>query len=233
MTENARRHGDMLFSLPGVYSLNLWSGLPTPNLANATHWFSLLSASQQMSIIARLQADPRAVLIVQRDTLYYLARYGFRASGRLVEYLGRGFEPAFEVDDYAFWVRRGRTIAPLSTGRIVSDPANLGEHRLELVLAAPSAAVGSLELWTLGSPVRVHRLTLTAATARLEFTPLQDTGKPIGVPRPAGWNSPLPSSGIVKLTAFFHGEVGPPDKLLAFVLDAHGDRLAAARVLPR
>jgi hypothetical protein len=35
----------------------------------------------------------------------------------------------------------------------------------------------------------------------------------------------------VKLTAFFNGEVGPPDKLLAFVLDAQGQRLAAARAL--
>jgi riboflavin transporter FmnP len=231
ITENARQHGDMLFSLPGVYSLNLWSGLPTPTLANATHWFSLLSSGQQLSIIARLQADPRPVLIVQRDTLYYLARYGFRASGPLVEFLGRDFERAFEVDDYAFWVRRGRTIAPLSTGRIASDPAHPGEHRLELVLAVPRAAVVSLELWTVGTPVRVHRLTLTAANARLEFTPLQDTGTPIGVPQLAAWGSPLPPSGIVKLTAFFNGEVGPPDKLLAFVLDAEGHRLAAARAL--
>ena len=231
MTENARRYGDMLFSLPGVYSLNLWSGLPTPTLANVTHWFSLLSPSQQMAIIARLQADPRAVLIVQRDTLYYLAQYGFRASGQLVEYLSHEFEAAFEVDDYAFWVRRGRTIAPLSTGRLVSEPANPKAHRLELVLASPGTAVVSLELWALGSPARVHRLTLTAANARLEFTPLQDTGRPIGDPRPVAWASPLPFSGIVKLTALFAGDVGPPDKLLVLAYDAQGRRVAAARVL--
>lgn len=231
MTENARRHGDMLFSLPGVYSLNLWSGLPTPTLANATHWFSLLSTSQQMSIIARLQADPRAVLIVQRDTLYYLARSGFRASGRLVEYLGRDFEPAFEVDDYAFWVRRGREVAPLSTGALLRRDGTPDARRLELVLTAPDNAVAAIELWEITSPGRIHRLTLSAANATLDVTPLDEAGRATGANQRLAWSAAVPG-GIIRLGADFSGELPDPKKLLAFVLDAHGHRLAAARVLP-
>jgi hypothetical protein len=30
LTANASLHGDMLFSIPGMFSLNLWSGLPAP-----------------------------------------------------------------------------------------------------------------------------------------------------------------------------------------------------------
>ena len=136
MAENARAHADMLFSLSGLYSFNLWTGLPTPTLANATQWFESLSPGQQQAIIGRLQADPRAALIVQLDTLGYLVQNGFRVRGALANYLAHEFRPAFKVDGYAFWVHRGRRVAALSTGRITaaagclrSQPAGAGPGR--------------------------------------------------------------------------------------------------------
>lgn len=57
MAENAQAHADMLYSLSGLYSFNLWTDLPTPTLANATQWFESLSPGQQQAIIDRLQAD--------------------------------------------------------------------------------------------------------------------------------------------------------------------------------
>lgn len=230
ITENARAHGDVLFSLPGLYSLNLWSGLPTPTLANATHWFSQLSPDQQTAIITRLNQSPRACFVVQMDTLEYLIAHGFHSHGELAEYLGRTFKQAFEVDHYAFWVRRGREVAPLSTGVLLPRAGTSDARRLELVLATTGGAVATIELWELVGAGRMHRLTLSAANAALDVTPLDEAGRVAGAPQPLVWSTVLPG-GIIRLGADFHGELPAPKKLLALVLDAHGHQLAAARVL--
>ncbi|MCC5021498.1 MAG: hypothetical protein J6386_01170 [Candidatus Synoicihabitans palmerolidicus] len=36
---HAGLHADVLFSRPGMFSMNLWTGVPTPSSRNATHWF--------------------------------------------------------------------------------------------------------------------------------------------------------------------------------------------------
>ncbi len=231
IAENASAHAMPLFSLPGVFSFNLWTGLPTPTLANTTHWFSLLSAAQQAAIIARLAESPRACLVIQRDTLQYIIAHGFHPRGPLAEYLGRNFQSAFIVDNYAFWVQRGREIAPLSTGRMRPAADSSGNQTLELTLQAPATGIASIELWTLEANSRIHRLSLTAANATLTATPLHDTGAPAGGPQPLAWSAPLPSKSVVRIEAAFHGDVGPPEKLAAFVFDGRGRRVAAARVL--
>jgi len=230
MTENACAHGDLLFSLPGVFSFNLWSGLPTPTLANATHWFSLLSPRQQDAILARLDQSPQACLIVQMDTLNYLVDHGFSPRGKLADYVFQTFQPAFEVDHYAFWVRRGRSVAPLSTGTLRPNAGAPVKQRLELVLATAGDRVAMIELWEMGRPARSHRLTLSAANATLDVTPVAPTGDPLGAPQALAWSTPLPSR-MIRLSATFHGEVGAAERLLAFVIDPQGRRIAAARVL--
>ena len=106
MDENARAHGGTVFTFPGMFSFNLWSGRPTPTPANVTHWFSLLSATQQQAIVAELQDDPRACVVVNRFHLDYVQQAGFKTEGPLVDFIGREFEK-FNVDDDEFWVRRG------------------------------------------------------------------------------------------------------------------------------
>ena len=56
LSVNAVAHCDLLFSLPGMFSFNLWTGLPSPTAANVTHWFNLLSPAQQAAVIAKLFA---------------------------------------------------------------------------------------------------------------------------------------------------------------------------------
>ena len=230
MAENARAHADMLFSLSGLYSFNLWTGLPTPTLANATQWFESLSVSQQQEIIDRLRDDPRAGLIVQLETLGYLVRNGFRVRGILGEYLAHEFQPAFKVDGYAFWVHRGRRIAALSTGRMIPR-APSGASRLELVLASPPRPIARVEAWQVGGPSRRLLLTLSAANARLDLTPLAPDGEAAGTPAPAGWNAP-PLRGFVRVGIEFPPAAPWPPETVAFVFDAAGIRMAAARVLP-
>jgi len=230
MAENARAHADMLFSLSGLYSFNLWTGLPTPTLANATQWFESLSTPQQQAIVDRLRADPRAALIVQLDTFGLLSRQGFHARGVLADYLWHDFQRAFTVDGYSFWVHRGRRIAELSTGRLLAG-ATSGAGRLELVLAAPPRPIGRVEVWQLGSGARRHVATLTAANARLDVTPLSPDGTANGPIATDAWMALLPA-GIIRAGIEFPVAASWPPELVAFVFDAAGNRMAAARVLP-
>ncbi len=115
---NANAHSDMVFSLPGMFSFNLWSGLPTPTLTNVTHWFSLLDDAQQQAIIRSLENHPRACVIVQKDHLEFLRQHQLTPGGPLYDYIMSRYETAFEIDGFQFRVRRGRHVAPLLTAEI-------------------------------------------------------------------------------------------------------------------
>jgi hypothetical protein len=230
MAENAQTHADMLYSLSGLYSFNLWTGLPTPTLANATQWFESLSPGQQQAIIDRLQTDSRAALIVQLDTLRYLVQNGFRVRGILANYLAHEFRPAFKVDGYAFWVHRGRRIAALSTGSFRLHGGESGAGRLELVLAAPPRPISHIEVWQVGGTTRHHLLTLSATNAALDVTPLDPSGEASGAPLLKAWSA-IPPAGIIRAGIDFHGAAAWPEEVVAFVFDSAGRRLAAARVL--
>lgn len=230
MAENAKAHGDLLYSLPGLYSFNLWTGLPTPTLDNATQWFLSLSEERQAAIRERLRNDPRPVLIVQLDTLAFLVERGFRVRGALGAYLGTEFQKVFEVDGYAFWVRKGRTVAPLSTGR-ASAGSSANRTRLELVLASPAQPIARIELAQLGTVPRTKLFDLTAANATLAATPLAADGNPAGAEMANAWSATLPSP-ITRLALDFAGKLEQPGQVLATAFAADGTRLAAIRILP-
>jgi hypothetical protein len=116
--QNLRREADTVFSLPGMFSFNIWSGRPTPTAANATHWFSLLNEAQQTTIQRRLEADPRAVVVLHRPHLHYLYETGFGPSGPLKDYLLTAFHPAIRLDGYDVWIKSGRTIPATGTFRM-------------------------------------------------------------------------------------------------------------------
>ena len=230
MAENAREHASMLFGLPGIYSFNLWTQLPTPTLANATHWFSLLSTGQQRAIIARLRAEPHAALIVQGDTLKYLVQHGFRVRGELADYLGTEFVRAFTVDNYEFWVHRDRLVAPLLTGRLVVEPGTPDAKRLDLTLPPLCRPVASFQIWELAQQTRRYRFTLDADNASLDATPLNEAGRPTAPACSLPWRA-QPPDGLVRLGVHFRGAADNADQWLVFLFDSEGRRLAALRVL--
>jgi hypothetical protein len=118
---NLQRDAGVVFSLPGMFSLNLWSGRPTPTAANTTHWFSLLNEPQQTEIVSVLAADPKAMLVVQRDLLRLLYQNGYGPSGLLADYLRTAFIPAIRLGGYDLCVKRGRRIAAYDTFRVEND----------------------------------------------------------------------------------------------------------------
>jgi hypothetical protein len=233
---NATTHGDMLFSEPGMFSLNLWSGLPTPTLANVTHWFSLLDVAKQEAIIRKLEGHPRACVIVQREHVNFLARGGFAPAGPLHDYIAKNFTPAFALDDFEFCVRRGRQIEPLMLGEILMRPLDAPSPpsvntllKLTLLLP-PNASVSRVEIAAPGSPT--GRLVLDASNARLEVTPTNSRGEPAGNTMPRAW--PLSLQGPASVSIFYNRIDQPqPGRTGLIVLrNPAGEEIALARLRP-
>ncbi len=232
LTTNVVAHGDVLFSLPGAFSFNLWSGVPTPTLANVTHWFSLLTPEEQQAIVDRLTASPHAVFIVQHNILATVMEKGIHPHGPLMQFLSAAFQRAFAIEGYSFWVRKGRSIAPLSTGVLFpGGDAPQGPQRLEVTIASGPVDVSRVELWAV---VRGRWLAqrLDATNGRATLTPLRLDGTAAGPSTALSW--PLHLRGVYQLTVGFAADRPlPPDAdLLAILLDPAGHRVGMARVLP-
>jgi hypothetical protein len=179
LCENIKAHGGLLFSLPGLYSFNIWTGRPTPTLANATHWFSLLSVAQQQAIRARLESDPRACVVVQRYVVDFLHASGFPTTGPLFDYLMADFEPVLQIDTYELWVHRSRTLALYGTARLVTGAAD-ELRRLELVVRSTDQSVAGIEVRDLFPPYDLLEKNPVNAAHPAWLTPLDETGGPAG-----------------------------------------------------
>ncbi len=236
LTLNAVAHADVLFSEPGMFSYNIWTGLPTPTRANVTHWFSLLSPERQQAIVTALEAHPRACVIVHREHINYLSKRGLAPSGLLHDYIAREFEPLFTFDDFEFCVRRGRRVTPFMVGEILQRAAEAGAApdrensllRLSLLLP-PARPIAGLAVTTApGQPPGLFRLDAT--NSRVEVTPLSPRGDPIGPARPAAW--PLTLGGPCTLSLYFDQTRLPrPERAATIVLqDEAGREVGLARL---
>ncbi len=204
---NAALHADVLFSLPGMFSYNLWTDRPTPTRANVTHWFSLLDERRQQAIIAALEAQPGAVVIVDRGHVDFLAERKLAPKGPLHDYLVRAFEPAFALDRVEFCVRRGRKIQPFLLGDVLTrqpgadGPGEDSLLRLTTFLP-PGTAVAAIEVRTPRGP-----LVLREGNARAEVTPVNARGEPTAPARAQAW--PLAVTGPAMLS-IYHDRTGQP-----------------------
>ena len=238
LTLNAVAHGDMLFSLPGMLSLNLWTGLPTPTLANVTHWFSLLDDAEQRAVIRSLEAHPRACVIVQRGHLDFLKKRGFAPSGLLNDYVAQNFEPAFVLDEFEFCVRRGRHIAPLLLAKLVAlvparapNSARIENAALRVTLALPAGPpVASVEIDASSYPSGPP-LVLNADDSRVDITPADAQGEPRSPTEPRAW--PFVLDGPAVVTIYFNrdGRPRPIHGAVITLRDRAGTALGLARLM--
>lgn len=231
---NAEAHADMVFSLPGMFSLNLWSSLPTPTMANVTHWFSLLNGGQQQAIIDELKAHPRACVVVQSGHLKFLREHGLTASGPLYDYVMNEFEPAFTIDDFEFRVHRGRKIVPLSTAELfretTSQPTRGALVRIKLLLP-DDRAIGRIDLVQMDQPA-TPPITLDSSNTRVELTSLALDGQTRTSAAAASF--PFHAGGLTDVALYLDSAILPrtvaPTMLV--VRDVEGRELALVRWLP-
>lgn len=63
LSNRIRANCDVLFTLPGMGSLNFWSGVPTPNGSNLTAWMRGFGPERQQTILNILKSSKRACAV--------------------------------------------------------------------------------------------------------------------------------------------------------------------------
>ena len=231
ISENARVHGDMLVTLPGLYSLNLWTGLDTPTLDNATHWFSLLSDDRQNAIIDRLEKSPRAILVVQQTLLVSLRSQGFRPNSPLFAYLHSHYRRSFGMEGYSFCVRNERSIAVLSTATLSRDPtaADLAQC-FTLTLASRPGRIAKIEVRSIAQNPRTLFILDADNTSGL-ITSLNLNGAATDEARSLTW--PIPLDNLSRLVIRFNAPAGfpRPEVMELGLIGEDSQSLGAARIL--
>jgi hypothetical protein len=235
VSDNAAAHSDTLFSLPGIYSFNLWTNRPTPTQSNVTAWFLLLSPIQQEEIISRLRADPRAGLLVERTMLNMAEASARTPPGPLQEYLNTHFTPALKIGTHEFWTKRGRTIAPLSTAQLYQrTPGSTGaEWRLELCVATTAGTRIASAEWVgySGSGPGQTRVTLNATNCEAEVTPIFSNSMSAG-PLVTG-RLPMSVPILARIAFATNEPLGALSRHAVVVLRDPDGKIVAEAVFPR
>ena len=235
LARNAAAHADVLFSLPGLHSFHLWTGLPPPTTFNATHWFTLLTPARQEEIRRRLEASPRSCVIVQRSIYDFLKNLGVATETPLTTWLQANYERAFGLETYEFWVRRGRRIAALNAATVAEAIAGVvPRFQISLTLAEPELRqVAAIDLAQLEGDASEVVHTWTGADAEVFLTPVNSAGEAAGMSRPVTF--PFDVAGLVRLElrtdAFPAGF--PTGHGVIHLRDAEGNRVAEARFVER
>lgn len=221
MVTNSVAHADMLFSLPGMFSFNLWSELPTPTTRNTTLWYSLLPEEEQIAIIRSLERARRPALVVDRALVAILQASGAPPTGPLYVYLLTNFRPAFSLHGLGLWVKAGRTIAPIGTFRPGDD------RSVEVCLLGPGEPITAME-FVAQEGRTPEPVVLEERNTRVSVQPLHPDGSPRGPALAAGW--PLRFDGLARITLSGAGPGGlaPEQESLLVLRFGDGHRRHAA-----
>ncbi len=204
---NSSIHADLLFSRQGMYSHNLWSGVPTPTAQNATHWFWLLDDRQQREIIARLASTPRTAVITCTYLDELLVKLKVTVDGPLQDFVQQHYQPLFQYQGFIFHVPAGSHAVPFGRFEMLesgsADPKVAPLLIRTNVLLDGTPASIRLEMldypWTLGPD-------LLTAGRQVLVQPIDRNGHDIGPAQPLTGHETL--RGLYRLSIF--GPLLPP-----------------------
>lgn len=230
---NAAVHADLLFSLPGMFSFNLWTGLPTPTQKNTTVWFTLLGEIDQRAIIAHLEQAPRSCVIVEERLVHLMQQIGVPVQGELHAYLQQHFAPVFRLDGFALHARRGAAVASLNIAEVAPPPAAAAGAAANPQLifrlvgdGRPIAAIEAAPL--LDTPSR--GLALNAGNATVTVTPIDRAGRPVRLGQVMPWPLTITGLATVAVTLDPARAALPAGTAIFYLKGTHGENLGAVRL---
>ncbi len=228
LTANAELHANVLYSRPGMFGFNLWSGVPTPTLRNATHWFWLLSPGEQEAILARLQTEPRSVIISSQPLIDLLDHLHMPITGPLNDFIRLHYHRLFSVSGYDFLVPLASRAAPFYVARNFqrAPGATDIEPAMITVNVATQATVSRIILRDIRRPAQILG-QWQSGNSRVTLDVINTSGQTAGTPQPCSW--PLQIDGLRQLR-LYHDLLLPTDRpeLELVFLDAAGRLLFEA-----
>jgi hypothetical protein len=102
----AAKSCSVLVTEPGMFSLNLLSGVPPLPSLDFEAWMLFLNREDQRAIAGDLAREPRACVIVNEEMVRFWAPHRDVSGQPLVRAIRENFRPAFETEGYEFMVRR-------------------------------------------------------------------------------------------------------------------------------
>lgn len=120
LSANIAERCDTLLTLPGLYSLNFWSGVRPPGHNNVSAWPIVLDASEQATMWALLDASPRPCAVYNRVLVAKWTRTSASESSAAKALKAR-LVMSSDLGSYEFFIRPGDRSAqspvPLFLGR--------------------------------------------------------------------------------------------------------------------
>jgi hypothetical protein len=109
LSDTVRANCEVLFTMPGMGSLNLWSNVPPPNGSNLTAWTTLFGPARQQAILDILQERPRACVVYNPSLLEFWSRTGAPAAAfSVLETYILAMPVAAQVDGYQIRISSAR-----------------------------------------------------------------------------------------------------------------------------
>jgi hypothetical protein len=101
----AARRCSMLVSEPGLYSLNLLSRTPSPDLLYAGAWMLFYGDDLQRTTVSQLQHEPRPCAVVNPEVVKFWAGSRDVSGQPLARYIHDELKPVFQAGNYEFRAR--------------------------------------------------------------------------------------------------------------------------------
>ncbi len=97
---NAQAQGDELFTIPGLYSFHLWTGLACPTLLNQTNWPMALNEDEQRVVTTTIASTDNLTIIKSDKVLNFWNRSDTPRDSSTIEFISQNFVPSVTVEDY-------------------------------------------------------------------------------------------------------------------------------------
>jgi hypothetical protein len=108
VVRNVSTKCNTLFTMPGMGSFNMWSGVRTPNGWNLTSWMKGISSQRQAEILEIIKSDSQACAIVNRRIVRFWDRdedEGYLAALPLARYVMTDMPKIAQFGDYEIHVQ--------------------------------------------------------------------------------------------------------------------------------
>jgi len=227
LTMNTMVHADVLFSRQGMFSYNLWSGVPTPTAQNATHWFWLLNPPAQAAIIDRLSHIPRSAIITGDAFDDFLAEHHVPVACPLQTYIAAHYRSLFVLEGFHFQVPLTSRAVPFGRVEVLYSNPDSGAEAAALLQTnvVLNGQLASAQLQEIEAPWQT-REDYSPEHDRLVLQPITAQGEHWGETITLPHSQPLHGLFQLSIYASRAPKLGRKNSLVLVGLDAGGRSLS-------